>query len=60
MTDYPAAHSMDTEWFAIDKDGHVAYLTSGAYAIPATVDNFYDGYNFNGYEDIVTDGAVLL
>jgi hypothetical protein len=28
-TDYPAAHSMDTEWFAIDKDGHVAFFISG-------------------------------
>ena len=57
MTDYPAAHSMDTEWFAIDKDGHVAHLTSGEHAaVPSTVSNFCDGYNFNsynGYNDIV-------
>ena len=26
--DFPAAHSMDTEWFAIDADGHVAVLES--------------------------------
>jgi hypothetical protein len=27
--DYPAAHSMDTVWFAIDADGHVAYFFTG-------------------------------
>jgi hypothetical protein len=27
--DYPAAHSMDTDWFAVDADGHVALLRSG-------------------------------
>jgi hypothetical protein len=27
--DYPAAHSMDTEWFAVDRDGHVALFVSG-------------------------------
>lgn len=27
--DFPAAHSMDTEWFAVDKDGHVAYFETG-------------------------------
>jgi hypothetical protein len=26
--DYPAAHSMDTVWFAVDLDGHVAYFHS--------------------------------
>jgi hypothetical protein len=28
-TDFPAAHSMDTEWFAVDQDGHVALFISG-------------------------------
>jgi hypothetical protein len=27
--DYPAAHSADTEWFAVDAAGHVAFFTSG-------------------------------
>jgi hypothetical protein len=27
--DFPAAHSMDTVWFAVDADGHVAYFHSG-------------------------------
>lgn len=33
--DYPAAHSMDTIWFAVDRDGHVAVFASGeAGAVP--------------------------
>jgi hypothetical protein len=27
--DYPAAHSMDTCFFAVDRDGHVAYFETG-------------------------------
>jgi hypothetical protein len=27
--DFPAAHSMDTEWFAVDRDGHVALFSTG-------------------------------
>lgn len=27
--DFPAAHSMDTTWFAVDRDGHVALFDSG-------------------------------
>ena len=27
--DYPAAHSMDSSWFAVDRDGHVAYFDTG-------------------------------
>lgn len=27
--DFPAAHSMSTAWFAVDRDGHVAYFYSG-------------------------------
>jgi hypothetical protein len=34
--DFPAAHSMDSIWFAVDEDGHVAGLCSnGAGAAPA-------------------------
>lgn len=29
MTDFPAAHSMDTAWFAIDNDGNVALFETG-------------------------------
>lgn len=35
VADYPAAHSMDTTWFAVDRDGYVAYFESGeAGAVP--------------------------
>jgi hypothetical protein len=27
--DFPAAHSMDTDWFAVDRDGQVALFISG-------------------------------
>src|SRR5262245_39985440 len=43
--DYPAAHSMDTCWFAVDKDGHVAVFDTGeAGAVPqrAFADDPYD------------------
>jgi hypothetical protein len=26
--DYPATHSMDTEWFAVDRNGRIAWLDS--------------------------------
>lgn len=29
MSDYPAAHSMDTDWYAVDRDGRVARCDSG-------------------------------
>ncbi|MEN0062186.1 MAG: hypothetical protein AAGA48_08535 [Myxococcota bacterium] len=29
MQDWPAAHSMDTEWFAVDEHGHVARFDTG-------------------------------
>jgi hypothetical protein len=29
MKDFPAAHSMDSTWFAIDRDGHVAIFETG-------------------------------
>ena len=29
MSDYPAAHSMDMFWFAVDKDGNVALFDTG-------------------------------
>lgn len=37
MEDYPAAHSMDTTWFAIDQDGNVGIFGSGETgAVPNT------------------------
>jgi hypothetical protein len=43
--DFPAAHSMDTGWFAVDRDGHVAFFESGeAGAVPteAFLDDHHD------------------
>ena len=35
MKDYPAGHSVDTRWYAIDECGHVAsFYTSESGAIP--------------------------
>jgi hypothetical protein len=35
--DFPAAHSMDTQWFAVDRDGHVAlFITGEAGSMPLT------------------------
>jgi hypothetical protein len=34
--DYPAAHSMDTTWFAVDQDGHVGCFTSGENGVVPT------------------------
>ena len=42
--DFPAAHSMDTTWFAVDRDGHVAMFQSGeSGAVPESVcgEEFY-------------------
>jgi hypothetical protein len=34
--DYPAAHSMDVAWYAVDRDGHIAVFQSGEDgAVPA-------------------------
>jgi len=42
--DYPAAHSMDTEWFAVDKDGFVAVLyTNEEGAVPVNYSRMQEG-----------------
>jgi len=50
FADYPAAHSMDTEWFAIDDEGRVALFTSGeAGVLPETAQaqtSFYDVWEY--------------
>jgi hypothetical protein len=41
--DFPAAHSMDSHWFAVDRDGNVAYFVSGEEgAVPAGVGQHAD------------------
>ena len=38
--DYPAAHSMDTDWYAVDADGHVAIFSTGEEgAVPESAGN---------------------
>lgn len=40
--DFPAAHSMDTEWFAVDADGHVGvFATTETGALPLPGDDYY-------------------
>ena len=41
--DFPAAHSMDATWFAVDRDGHVGVFDSGdPGAVPAEVNDTSD------------------
>lgn len=41
--DYPAAHSMDTQWFAVDQDGHVALFNSSEHgAVPRDAAGLYE------------------
>src|SRR5688500_5905944 len=54
--DYPAAHSMDTIWFAVDRDGHVAVFSSGeAGAVPGDA---YLGEDGEGIADDVFGGGA--
>lgn len=50
FADYPAAHSMDTEWFAMDEEGHVALFRSGEIGVlPETAADqtgFYDVWEY--------------
>jgi hypothetical protein len=47
--DFPAAHSMDSAWFAVDRDGRVAYFSTGeAGAMPedaADNEELYEALN---------------
>jgi hypothetical protein len=41
--DFPAAHSMDATWFAVDRDGHVAMFDTGeAGAVPISAEFLED------------------
>ena len=54
-TEYPAGHSVDTEWFAMDKDGHIAMFGSGETGwLPAEYDT-----NTHWSDDIITDALYL-
>jgi hypothetical protein len=48
--DFPAAHSMDTTWFAVDEKGHVGEFSTGeAGCLPESC-----GYDEEGLESFVT------
>ena len=57
--DYPAAHSMDSCWFAVDLDGNVAMFDTGeGGALP--VGDYPLGGEAGGYEDDAMEGGLLL
>ena len=59
--DYPAAHSMDTDWFAVDKDGHVAVFASGeAGAVPVAAGRRVDAHSFELFAVAYVATADLL
>ena len=52
--EYPASHSVDTYWYAIDKDGRLASICSGEEGtLPADIDTSNDDY-------AITDEAMIL
>ena len=45
MSDFPAAHSMDTTWFAVDAEGHIGMFNSGeGGAVPKSNSQFMREY----------------
>lgn len=54
--EYPASHSVDTDWFAIDRDGHLACISSGEGGwLPADIDAGNDAHE----EEIISDALSL-
>ena len=52
MKDYPAAHSMDTEWFAVDASGNLAIFDSGeSGAIPELNDRVWQASRIGCLDD---------
>jgi len=60
LADYPAAHSMDTHWFAIDQRGHVAAFETGECGHAPPEDNdvfgelhtlYFGPPDYDSYED---------
>jgi hypothetical protein len=64
--DFSAAHSMDTEWFAVDRDGQVALFISGENgsvadaAADINVDDVLRALGGNWTEDMEDDWDVQL
>jgi hypothetical protein len=58
--DYPAAHSMDTDWFAVDPDGHIAMFHSGeAGAVPVDATATEDDSLLDRLPGLVPDSEVV-
>ena len=58
--DFPAAHSMDTEWFAVDEHGRVGRFDSGedgAVPIDAAVDLDFDALGAARLANVLASGA---
>lgn len=52
MADFPAAHSMDTDWFAVDADGNVGMFNScEGGAVPRFNEDFYRATRIDDIED---------
>lgn len=58
MTDYPAAHSMDSCWFAVDLDGNVAMFDTGEGGALPVFASFPLGGEAGGGEEF--EGGQLL
>jgi hypothetical protein len=54
MQDFPAAHSMDTEWFAIDADGNIGIFDSGEGGAVPTSNNF-NPCKIDGVDDLFVE-----
>ncbi|MDY6938511.1 MAG: hypothetical protein SWY16_12670 [Cyanobacteriota bacterium] len=53
MSDFPAAHSMDTTWFAVDAEGHIGMFDSSeGGAVPKSNSQFMREYWTNRQEDL--------
>jgi hypothetical protein len=50
--DFPAAHSMDTAWFAVDRDGHVAVFATGEAGAVPTAAYLGDGGEWEMLEEL--------
>jgi hypothetical protein len=60
MTDYPAAHSMDTEWFAVDADGNIALFDSGeGGAVPEATNGIFRSSDGDGLTSLCGEIAKM-
>jgi hypothetical protein len=59
-TDHPAAHSMDTNWFAVDRDGHIAlFMSREAGAVPLNAAASQSRDMMEGVFQVVSPGEVV-